>query len=140
MADSIFTKIINHDIPADIIYEDEHTVAFLDISPVNKGHTLVVPKTPFENIFDGDEALLGHMMKVAKKLSPIIMDAVGAEGVNLVMNNGAVAGQEVFHAHLHIIPRHKGDNSFAAHKCEGYKENEAAALATQINATVASAQ
>ena len=64
---TIFTKIINREIPADIVYEDELVLAFLDINPVNKGHTLVVPKVAFENIFDADIPTLGHMMAVAKK-------------------------------------------------------------------------
>ena len=77
------------------------------------------------------------MMKVAKKLSPVIMDAVKADGCNITMNNGEVAGQEVFHAHMHIIPRHKDDGVFMpAVRCNCYEDNEAAALATQINAAL----
>lgn len=136
MADSIFTKIINREIPADIIYEDEKIIAFLDINPVNKGHTLVVPKKPFENIFDGDEEILAHMIKVSKKLSLVIRETVGADGVNLIMNNGEYAGQEVFHAHLHIVPRHKNDGSFSTKKCAGYDGDEAAVLATQLNSAI----
>ena len=140
MADSIFTKIIKREIPADIIYEDDLVISFLDINPVNKGHALVVPKKAFENIFDGDEESLAHMMKVAKKLSLIVKEAVRADGINLIMNNGEHAGQEVFHAHLHIIPRFKGDESFTTKKCDCYKENEAATLATQLNSIISENQ
>lgn len=136
MADSIFTKIIKREIPAHIIYEDEMVIAFLDINPVQKGHTLVVPKKQFENIFDGDEESLSHMIRVAKKLSAVIKATVGADGINLIMNNGEHAGQEVFHAHLHIVPRHKGDGSFTAKHCGCYEDNEAAALATQLNSMI----
>ena len=137
MADSIFTKIIDRELPACIVYEDDTTIAFLDIAPVNKGHTLVVPKKPFENLFDGDDDGLADMIKTARKLAPVIKDAVNADGVTLVMNNGAEVGQEVMHAHLHIIPRFKGDGSITSLKCNCYEESEAHALATQIQSVLA---
>jgi len=112
LAPSIFTKIINHEIPADIIYEDEQVIAFFTIEPINYGHTLVVPKKPIVNIFDGDDETLSQMMSVAKKVSRALIDEKFAEGVNIVMNNGEAAGQEVFHAHIHVIPRHRGDGFF----------------------------
>lgn len=112
--DSIFTKIINRDIPAEIIYEDETVVAFLDIKPINYGHTLVVPKKPFENIFDGDAETLAHMMKVGQKIGQALVAAKLADGVNLIMNNGAAAKQEVWHAHLHVVPRKTNDHSFTS--------------------------
>ncbi len=136
MSDSIFTKIIKREIPAHIVYEDDFVIAFLDINPIQKGHTLIVPKKPFENIFDGDEESLAHMIKIAKKLSTVIKETVGADSVNLIMNNGANAGQEIFHAHLHVIPRHKGDGSFTAKHCGCYEDNEAAALATQLSSVI----
>ncbi len=133
MADSIFTKIINREIPGDIIYEDEHVIALLDIKPINKGHALIIPKKPFVNALDADTDVLCHMMKVAQILSPVIMEAVRADGCNITMNNGAVAGQEVFHAHLHIIPRFKDDGVFLpANRCDCYEPHEAHALAEQI--------
>jgi len=109
---SIFTKIINREIPADIIYEDDKVIAFFTIEPINYGHTLVVPKKPIVNIFDGDNETLSQMIMVAKKIATALIDEKLAEGINIVMNNGAVAGQEVFHAHLHVIPRHTGDGVF----------------------------
>jgi len=133
---SIFTKIINHEIPAHIIYEDEATIAFLDINPTQKGHTLVVPKEPFMNVFDGSPEAMGNLMAVATTLAPAIVNAVGAAGANLIMNNGEAAGQEVMHAHLHIIPRFIDDGAITISHSEDYHENEAAALATQISATL----
>ncbi|PJC55940.1 HIT family protein [Candidatus Kaiserbacteria bacterium CG_4_9_14_0_2_um_filter_41_32] len=109
---SIFTRIIKREIPADIIYEDDSVIAFFTIEPINYGHTLVVPKKPFVNIFDGDDETLSQMMSVAKKVSQALMDEKFAEGVNIVMNNGVASGQEIFHAHIHVIPRHKGDGFF----------------------------
>ncbi len=109
---TIFEKIIAREIPADIIYEDDTVVAFLDIKPVHAGHALVVPKTPFTDIFTSDPKTLSHMMEVATTIGRRLKERLGADGVNLVMNNGAAAGQEVFHAHLHIIPRYEGDHAF----------------------------
>lgn len=105
MEDTIFMKIVRKEIPADIIYEDEHTLAFLDIAPNTPGHSLVIPKKPFRNIFDVDEDSLAHVMRTVHKLAPVIRDAVGAEGVNIISNNEAAAWQVVFHMHIHIIPR-----------------------------------
>ncbi len=133
---TIFTKIINRDIPADIVYEDDTVLAFLDINPVNKGHTLVVPKGAFENIFDADIVVLGHMMAVAQKISHALVATVGATGVNLHMNNGEDAGQEVPHAHLHIIPRFKKGEAFLAAKHEVYSEGESVALAKNIKTAI----
>jgi histidine triad (HIT) family protein len=109
---SVFTKIIHREIPATIIYEDDTVIAFFTIEPINYGHTLVVPKSPFVNIFDGDDATLGHMMQVAAKIGRALVDTTVATGVNIIMNNGSDASQEVFHAHLHVVPRTKSDNAF----------------------------
>lgn len=133
---TIFKKIIDREIPADIVYEDELTLAFLDINPTNKGHTLVIPKTAFENIFDGDEETFGHMAKVAMRLGTTIKKALGADGINLIMNNGKDAGQEVFHAHIHVIPRFKNDETFQPPTHAEYVEGEASQIATQIIAAL----
>jgi len=109
MKDNIFAKIIAREIPADFVYEDEVVLAFLTIAPNNHGHTLVIPKKHFVNIFDGDPETLAHMMKVGQKIALALKKAGLAEGVNLVMNNGEEAGQEVWHSHLHVVPRLKDD-------------------------------
>ncbi|MBY0537948.1 HIT family protein [Patescibacteria group bacterium] len=109
---SIFTKIINREIPANIVYEDDIVIAFLTIEPVNVGHTLIVPKKPFVNLLDGDEDVLGHMVAVAKKVGTALIANSYATGINLIMNNGSDADQEVFHAHMHVVPRKKDDGSF----------------------------
>lgn len=137
MAETIFSKIVNREIPADIVYEDEQVLAFLDINPINKGHALIIPKNAFVNALDGDEETLAHMMKVAKKISLALVDAVKADGVNLIMNNGAEAGQEVFHAHLHVVPRFKDDGSFHKPNHVSYETGESKVLATQLQAELA---
>lgn len=111
MSETIFTKIINREIPGEFVYEDDLVAAFLTIEPVQYGHTLVVPKKPFENIFDGDPESLAHMMKIGQMLGQAMKRAGITDGVNLYMNNGTDAGQEVFHAHLHVVPRLAGDQA-----------------------------
>lgn len=114
--ETIFTKIINKKLPAEIIYEDDVVLAFLDISPVNHGHTLVIPKLPFVNVFDAEPETFAHMHKVGLKIAQALKKSGLADGVNMVTNNGEAAGQEVFHAHLHIIPRKIEDHSFTKPK------------------------
>lgn len=118
MEKTIFEKIIAREIPADIIYEDDKVLAFLDIKPVNMGHALVVPKQHFENIFDADSELLGYMMSVAGRIGTAMRDYYPCDGINIVMNNAAPAGQVIFHAHIHIIPRFSDDkiNFHPVHK------------------------
>lgn len=130
---TIFEKIIAREIPAHIIYEDEIVLAFLDIKPVHPGHMLIIPKKPFVNIFDGDSETLGHMMKVAMILGNRLQERLGAEGVNLTMNNGAAAGQVVFHAHLHVIPRYENDGSFVAPKHQEVTPESLQATAEQLS-------
>ncbi len=109
MENCIFCKIVKGEIPSEKIHEDDTTFAFLDINPVNLGHTLVVPKKHFENIYDVDDNVVAHIMKVAKKVS-VALKKIGADGINITMNNDKDAGQVVFHLHMHVIPRLKGDN------------------------------
>lgn len=109
MGDCIFCKIVRNEIPAVKLYENEKAVAFLDANPNNHGHTLVIPKEHFRNIFDiSDDAMIG-VATLLKKLATAVKDGMEAEGINIAMNNEPVAGQVVFHAHIHIIPRHKDD-------------------------------
>lgn len=108
--ETIFEKIIKGEIPSHKVYEDEHTYAFLDINPINKGHTLVIPKEHTTNMLTADSDAFLQVMKTAHMLAPKIKEAVGADGINIGINNEAAAGQEVFHLHVHIIPRFEGDN------------------------------
>ncbi len=103
---TIFTKIIKREIPANIIYEDDLVIAFLDISQATLGHTLVVTKREYKNIFELDDKISAHLYKVVVKLSKAINKAFNPSGLNILNNNGQVAGQTVFHYHIHIIPRY----------------------------------
>lgn len=102
---NVFAKILRGDLPCHRIYEDDDTLAFMDIMPRAEGHCLVIPKTPAVNIFDVDAETLCAVMRTVKKLAPIVRDAMGAEGILIQQFNEAAAGQQVFHIHVHIIPR-----------------------------------
>lgn len=109
MSDCLFCKIITGQIPSHKLYENELVFAFLDIGPVSKGHTLVVPKKHALNLSEGSAEDAVELMKVVYLLGKKIMPALGATGYNLGMNHGEDAGQDVMHTHLHIMPRYVGD-------------------------------
>jgi len=107
--DCLFCKIIKGDIPSAKVYEDEYSFAFLDIKPINLGHTLLVPKKHFTNLYEMPDEVLAELAPIIKKLGIAIKNAVSADGINIGMNNDSAAGQLVFHAHIHIMPRFKND-------------------------------
>ncbi|MCR6097012.1 HIT family protein [Salipaludibacillus agaradhaerens] len=112
--DCIFCKIVSGDIPSKKVYEDDHVLAFLDISQVTKGHTLVIPKTHEENIYELSSASAEHVFKAAPKVARAIKNAFLPEGINLLNNNGELAGQSVFHFHVHLLPRYGKGDGFGA--------------------------
>jgi len=105
---NVFAKVLRNELPSHKIYEDEDTLAFLDIMPRSEGHALVITKEGATNLFDVSPEALAKLMAVVQKLAPEIKEAVGADGVLIVQYNGAAAGQTVFHLHVHIIPRKVG--------------------------------
>ena len=107
MEETIFQKIINGSIPSDKVYETEQVLAFLDIKPVHKGHTLIIPKTQVKDIFELNDEDAAHLMRAIVIIANAIKRATSAPGVNIISNNGSAAGQEVLHLHFHIIPRFK---------------------------------
>lgn len=107
--DCLFCKIIKGDIPSHKIFEDDNTYAFLDIGPVSKGHTLIIPKEHATDLNSGSSEAAQSIMKILHLIAPKIMKALGATGYNLGMNHGVDAGQDVFHTHLHLMPRYPGD-------------------------------
>lgn len=108
--DCVFCKIIKGEIPCYKIYEDEYTLAFLDISKDVDGHTLVIPKKHVVNILDCDAETLQHVLNIVKKVAKHYID-IGYSGINLLNANGKTAGQSVFHLHFHIFPRKESDNA-----------------------------
>lgn len=107
--DCIFCKIANGDIPSTTIYEDGDFRVFLDLAPATKGHALIVPKEHAENLFELQDDVASKALVLAKKLGKQMKEKLECEGLNLVQNNGEVAGQTVMHFHLHMIPRYSND-------------------------------
>lgn len=109
MNDCVFCKIARGEIPSDKIYEDNNFFAFLDINPVNFGHTLLIPKAHYENLYNLPDEILKEMAPLIKKFAIAVKNGTVADGINIGMNNDSAAGQVVTHAHIHIIPRFTND-------------------------------
>lgn len=107
----IFCKIAAGEIPSKTIYEDEEFRVILDISPATKGHALIIPKEHYANIYEIPEDVAGKAMMLAKKLTIRMTEALNCDGFNLMQNNGEVAGQTVFHFHMHLLPRYENDGN-----------------------------
>ena len=130
--DCIFCKIARGDIPCTSVFESEELIAFLDISPVNKGHTLLVPKAHMETLFDMPAGIGETLFAAMKQVGSAVMKATGAEGLNVVQNNYSAAGQQVPHVHWHLIPRF-ADAGYTAWPQGAYQDmQEMAALADAI--------
>lgn len=137
MNKTIFEKIIDREIPANIVYEDDDVIAFMDAFPIVKGHTLVVPKQPIENIFDLDEETGAKLMSVITKVSSAVRDAFQPAGLNVVQNNGAYASQSVFHLHFHIIPRYKEEHDGFGYKWVSVEdENNTPEIRSDLEAAI----
>ena len=106
--DNIFAKILRGDMPAVKVYEDDDTLAFMDVMPQSPGHTLVIPKVAAENLYDLPAAAGAAVLRTVQKLAPAVRDAMQADGIMLNQFNGPAAGQTVFHFHMHIVPRYDG--------------------------------
>ncbi|WP_193224688.1 HIT family protein [Bacillus sp. B1-b2] len=135
LSDCIFCKIIAGEIPAKKVFENDHVIAFLDISQVTKGHTLVVPKTHVKDIFELTPKISKDLFEVVPTVATAIKEAYNPIGLNLLNNNGEKAGQSVFHYHMHIIPRYgKGDGFGAVWKTnfDGYTSEELTQIADDI--------
>ncbi|WP_088042462.1 HIT family protein [Bacillus sp. EAC] len=111
-ANCIFCKIVEGQIPASKVYEDDNVLAFLDLSQVTEGHTLVIPKNHVENIFSMTEETASVYFKKMPIIANAIKKAFNVEGVNIINNSGAVSGQTVFHYHMHILPRYGKNDGF----------------------------
>jgi histidine triad (HIT) family protein len=107
--DCIFCKVLAGDLPSERIYEDEHTVAVMDINPWTRGHAVVIPRKHAENLFEIEDDELEHVAIAAKRVATTIRDRLDCDGVNLLQSNGAAAWQTIFHLHFHVIPRYEDD-------------------------------
>ena len=123
MRETIFTKIINKEIPSNIIYENENHLAFLDITPFEKGHTLVIPKKQYNTIMDMPENDFIELTKIVQKIAKHIEKKLNC-GINIWQNNKEISGQEIPHVHFHIVPRLKNKQWLKSENTEKYLKNE----------------
>ena len=136
MSETIFSKIISGEIPSYKIYENEYVYAFLDISQLSKGHTLLIPKKASPNIYETDAETMHHIGEALPVVANAIKEAFHPDGLNIVQNNGEYASQSVFHIHFHLIPRYKEemdgfDYQWETHE-NAFNDDEKAAIAQQI--------
>ncbi|MBI2420221.1 MAG: HIT family protein [Ignavibacteriales bacterium] len=128
----IFCDIINRDLPAEVLYEDEQVISFLDIRPMNYGHALIVPKMHVENFLSLPEDQMGRVFIIAQKIACALRDALGFDGFNITINNGKAAGQTVFHLPIHIIPRYSHDTFQYKIDFKKYRNNELEEIGNSI--------
>jgi histidine triad (HIT) family protein len=128
----VFCKIVAGEIPSSKIFEDAHCLAFLDIGPLAPGHLLIIPKQHAECLWDLDASIVAGMGSQLPRLARAVMDATGAEGCNILQNNGPASGQEVPHVHFHIIPRQTGDGLGYRWLPKGYGPGELEAMQQKI--------
>lgn len=122
MSETIFGKILTGEIPSFKVYEDDYVYAFLDISQVTKGHTLLIPKKASANIFETDEETMKHIGAALPKVANAIKRAINPDGLNIIQNNGEFADQSVFHIHFHLIPRYENDIDGFGYKWETHED------------------
>lgn len=134
MADNncIFCKIANGEIPSKTLYEDEEFRVILDLAPATRGHALILPKSHFKNLYELPEETAGKAMKLAKKMAATMTEKLDCDGFNVVQNNNEVAGQTVFHFHMHLIPRYENDNQKIAWNPTEMTQDELEAVKNQI--------
>mmetsp|Transcript_17869 Transcript_17869/g.19900 ORF Transcript_17869/g.19900 Transcript_17869/m.19900 type:complete len:142 (+) Transcript_17869:92-517(+) len=132
--DTIFTRIVKGSIPCYKVYETTNVLAFLDINPVNKGHTLVISKQPYPDLMSIPDDILAEVAVATKKVAIAVKKATNADGVNIVQNNCAAAGQVVFHYHAHVIPRFEKDGLrfFQPKEAKSYQHDEGTKQAKDI--------
>lgn len=130
--DCIFCKIANGEVVSQTLYEDDNFRVILDLGPATKGHALIIPKEHYANLYELPEEQAGEVMKVAKKMAAKMMERLGCEGFNLIQNNGDLAGQTVFHFHMHMIPRYRADGQTIGWKPQEVTQEELAEVKKQI--------
>ena len=130
--DCIFCRIISGEIPSTTIYENSKFKVIMDIAPANKGHVLILPKEHYDNIYDIDTATAGELFELAVMTARALKSVLDCDGMNILQNNGTVAGQTVFHFHMHIIPRYEGDTVNIGWKELSYEDGEMEQLRAAI--------
>ncbi|MBO4905011.1 MAG: HIT family protein [Lachnospiraceae bacterium] len=130
--DCIFCKLANGDIPTNMIYSDDDFAVIMDAAPATKGHCLIIPKEHAANLEELDDGIAAKVMPLAKKMMKLLKEKLHWDGFNVVQNNNEIAGQTVFHFHVHLIPRYNGDGQDLTMKPIGLKEEEIKNIFSQI--------
>ncbi|HEX7217644.1 MAG TPA: HIT family protein [Burkholderiales bacterium] len=136
MTDCVFCRIVARQIPATVVHEDEHTLAFMDLGQVNPGHVLVAVKAHAENLYALDDAQAGAVLRAAARVARAIREAFKPQGLSVYQANGKAAGQTVFHYHLHLVPRHEGDGMALTWPVKNPARGELEAYAARIRASL----
>lgn len=130
--DCIFCKLANGDIPTYALYEDDDFKVILDAAPSSKGHSLIIPKSHADNLFEMSDDSLEKVLKIAKKVGSALKESLNCDGVNILQNNGLAASQTVFHYHTHIIPRYENDRVNISWNTTKIEESDAIAFVNDI--------
>jgi len=130
--DCVFCRIIKRELPAEIILEDEKIIAILDIQPIHFGHALIIPKNHCRDFLGLPAGEMTDVFLASQRIAQALVHSLGLEGFNLFSNNGTIAGQSVFHFHMHVTPRFPNDNIRLVHEPKSYAEGELAAIASKI--------
>jgi histidine triad (HIT) family protein len=136
MSDCVFCRIVARQIPATVVFEDEHTLAFMDIGHVNPGHVLVAVKKHAENLYALDDPQAGAVLRAAARVARAIRDAFNPEGLSVYQANGKAAGQTVFHYHVHLVPRYAGDGMELSWPVKNPPREKLAEYAEKIKASL----
>jgi histidine triad (HIT) family protein len=135
MAETVFSKILRGEIPSHRVYEDEHVLAFLDVNPISRGHTLVIPKDQVETLDQLSDEAAAAIGRVLPRIARAVLAATGASAFNILQNNGALAHQAVRHVHFHVIPKHDdGTGLGVVWRASSLESSDGQTLAQQIAA------
>jgi histidine triad (HIT) family protein len=130
--DCLFCKIVSGELPAEVVQEDEHTLAFMDINPWTRGHALVIPRNHSTDLLEIPDTDLEHTMAAAKRLAAQAKERLGCDGINLLNSCGEAAWQTIFHFHIHVIPRYRDDPLRLPGRPQDVGEDELAAVAAEL--------
>ena len=133
---TIFTKIINREIPAEILYETDNVISIIDIMPIHYGHALVIPKKEYRNFLEVPESELEELFIITQKIAKSLVKTFNLEGFNFFANNGEIAGQSVFHFHIHITPRYANDNISFNLNLKKYAQGQMKEVADKIRTNI----
>ncbi|MFA6457045.1 MAG: HIT family protein [Bacteroidota bacterium] len=133
---TIFTRIINREIPSEILYETDNVISIIDIMPIHYGHALILPKKEYKNFLEVPEEELAELMIVTQKVAKSLVKTFNLEGFNFFSNNGEIAGQSVFHFHIHVTPRYANDNISFHLNLKKYSEGQMKKVAESIRKNI----